>query len=134
MLNAQTWGARHRLAVAAVMVAVVLGLLTLTNAQAATDMPSEIGGQTGSNSVAELAAPAHGSCIGEFAVISAAVTGGGFGGFEPILPRTDHHVYPDANGNCPDGYTKHSVYECHYDDNYVITCSWVDRCYQSHSG
>lgn len=132
MLSARTACTRQRLEAAAVLAAVMLGFLSLATAQAATI------GDTGESDIhvgaaTDFAVPTEASCITDFAVFATA-TGGGFGGFEPLLPRTDHHVYPDANGNCPNGYAKVSVYECHYDDNYVVTCAWVDRCYQQHSG
>ena len=128
MLNAHSLFARSRLAAVALAVAALLALLSLANAQAATDAPGEIGDRMGSIAVADLAESAHGSCVGEFAAIS------GSGGLAELDLSFWHYgvahwQYPDADGNCPSGYTKTSVYNCVYDDNYNVTCGYEDRCY-----
>jgi len=68
---------------------------------------------------------------------SSAVTSAGdaLGGFDlwPDLPfyhyGVAHWQYPDANGNCPAGWSKQSVYSCQTDESYNVTCGNEDRCY-----
>jgi len=120
---------QHPLTIAALLAALLFGLLAVSTARAATDAHAAPADRSGLAAVVDLATPSPGGC-GVFAAVSAPFGVESFVASGPSITQFDEHVYPDADGNCPSGYTKYSVYECTYDKHGVATCGYIYRCYE----